>query len=327
MKYCGRVVLFALFPLITLTACGDKKGDHAETQVAAKVNGDEISVHQINFAMSRLGAIQKGKEAEAGKQVLKGLVDQQILVQQALDKKLDRNPNVLQAIEASKRQILAQAFLEQLLQQLARPTDAEIHDYYVKAPDLFANRRIYNFGEVSMADGKAHLERVKQLLSGAKSLEEFAEKLRTENIAFKTASAVKPAEELPLALLPKFAKMAKGEVAIIPAGDGLSVLQLQDSKDQPLTEQQARPVIENFLFGSKRKTLLESEMKKLRDAAKIEYLGPYADAGKTEQGSAAMPAVLGQPTPAVNAAAPETEPAKPVSEKDSHVERGLSGLK
>lgn len=316
MMHYNRILLLVLLPSIFLTACGDKKEGGA-TQVAAKVNGDEISVHQINYAMARLGNIPKGKEDEASKQVLKGLVDQQILVKQAIDTKLDRNPNVLQAIEASKRQILAQASLEQLVQQLTKPTDSEIHDYYVKSPELFSNRRIYKFAEISMA-GTAKVDKVKQLLTGTKSLDEFAKKLNNENIAFKGASAVKAAEELPIVLLPKFSKMAKGEVAIIPTGDNLSVLQLQDFKEQPLTEEQAKPVIGKFLLEQKRKTLVDAEMKKLRDAAKIEYLGAYADAGKAQQDSAAT-----QPAPTANTA----EPGKTDAAKDSHVEKGLSGLK
>jgi EpsD family peptidyl-prolyl cis-trans isomerase len=326
MKHHGRVVLLALLPLVLLTACGDKKGSHAETQVAAKVNGDEISVHQINFAISRLGPVQKGKEVEGGKQVLKELVDQQVLVQQAIEKKLDRNPNVLQAIEAAKRQILAQAFLEEVLQKLVKPTDAEIHDYYVKEPDLFASRRIYRFSEITIPGGTAQIDKIKQLLTGAKTLEQFAERLRTENITFKAVTAVKAAEELPMALLPKFSKMTDGEVAIIPTRDSLNVLQLQDSKNQPLTEQQAKPVIENFLLGQKRNALLEVEMKKLRDAAKIEYLGAYADTGKAGQSPAAAQSTAPQPAVGVTVAAPEVKPGEPAPAKDNHVEKGLSGL-
>jgi len=310
MNY-GRVLLLVLIFPALLSACGhkDKKG---ETQVVAKVNGDEISVHQINYAMARLTNIPKGKEDEAGRQILKSLVDQQLLVKLAGDKKLDRNPNVLQAIEASKRQILAQAAVEQMVAQLSKPTDSEIHEYYFKSPELFASRRIYKFVEVSMAN-TVPVEKVKQLLTGTKSLEEFAGKLRKENIVFKSAAAVKGAEELPTVLLPKFSKMAKGEVAIIPTGDSLSVLQLQDFKEQPLTEEQAKPVIGNFLLEQKRKTTLEEEMKKMRDADKIEYFGAYADAGK--------------PASAVNAAAPLAEPSKAEAAKDNHVEKGLSGLK
>lgn len=321
----GRVLLLVLFSPVFLTACEQKK-EGGETQVAAKVDGSEISVHQINYAMARLGAVPKGKEEEAGKQVLKDLIDQQILVKLAIDKKLDRNPNVLQAIEASKRQILVQAALEQLVQQLAKPTDSEIRDYYAKSPELFAKRRVYRFAEVAMA-GTVEIEKVKQLLSSTKSLESFAGKLQSENIAFKTTSAVKAAEELPTVLLPKFSGMSKGEVAIIPTGDNLSVLQLQDFKEQPLTEEQAKPIIGNFLLEQKRQALLEAEMKRLRDAARIEYLGAYADAGKARKDSAASPPALPQPASATAAASPLAEPGKADARKDSHVEKGLSGLK
>jgi EpsD family peptidyl-prolyl cis-trans isomerase len=320
MMHYGRTLLLVLLFPAFLTACDHKK-EGGETPVVAKVNGDEITILQLNDAMSRIGNIPKGKETEAGKQVLKSLVDQQILVKLAVDKKLDRNPNVLQAIEASKRQILMQASLEQMVQQLTKPTDAEIHDYYVKSPELFSNRRLYKFAEISMA-GAVQVEKVKHLLSGTKSLEELAGKLRKENIEFKTAATVKAAEELPTVLLPKFSKMAKGEVAIIPAAETLSVLQLQDFKEQPLTEEQAKAVIGKFLFEQKRKALIETEMKRLRDTAKIEYLGAYADAGKAPQDIAAK-----QPASAVNASEPQVQSGKADATKDSHVEKGLSGLK
>ena len=310
----GRILLLVLLSPAFLAACNHKK-EGGETQVVAKVNGDEISIHQINYALSRMGNIPKSQENEVEKQILKGLVDQQLLVKMAVEKKLDRNPNVVQTIEASKRQILAQASLENMMQQLSSPTDTEIHDYYVKSPELFANHRIYKFAEISMAS-TTPVDKIKQLLSGTKSLEEFAGKLKSANIEFKASSTVKGAEELPTALLPKFSKMAKGEVAIIPAGDNISVLQLQDYKEQAVTEEQVKPVVGKFLLEQKRKALLEAEMKKLRDAAKIEYLGAYADAGK-----ASAPAA-----PTGNATKP-TESAKTDDTKDSHMEKGLSGLK
>jgi EpsD family peptidyl-prolyl cis-trans isomerase len=318
----GRTVTLMVFCTAFLAACGDGKKAGGNTQIAAKVNGEEISVHQINYAVARLGNIPKGKEEEAGKQVLNGLVDQQILVKTAIDKKLDRNPDVLQALETSKRQILAQAYLEQLVAQASRPTDAELHDYYVKTPELFAGRRIYRFAEIAMA-GTVEVEKVKQMLSGTKSLEEFAGKLQKENIPFKTVTAVKGAEELPTALLPRFSRMAKGEVAIIPVGGNITVLQLQDFREQPLTEEQAKPGIGSFLLEQKRKALLDAEMKKLRDAASIEYLGTYTDAGKFRQDSATA-----QPAPMQPASAPTpAEPGKGDAAKGGYMEKGLSGLK
>ncbi|MES1982995.1 MAG: EpsD family peptidyl-prolyl cis-trans isomerase [Pseudomonadota bacterium] len=282
-----RVLVLGL--LFALAACEHKKEvaaapqlpekAGAETQVAAKVNGDEVSVQQVNYAMSRLGNIAQGREDEASRQLLRGLVDQQILVKQAVDQKLDQNPAVHQALEAARRQILVQASLEKMTPQLSQPTDAEIHEYYVKSPELFSNRRIYKFAQI-LITGTPDADKIKGLLKGTKNLDEFSVKLNKENIPFKAAAAVKPAEELPIALLPKFAKMEKGEVGLIPSADGLTILQLQDFKEQPLTESQAHAVIGNFLMEQKRKALLEAEVKKLHDAAKIEYFGPYADLNK-----------------------------------------------
>jgi len=144
------------------------------------------------------------------------------------------------------------------------------------------------------------------MLSEAKNLEEFAGKLHNEGIQYKTASAVKAAEEIPLALLTKLAKMAKGEVAVLPSGDSLSLLQLQDFRDQPMAEEQAKAVITNLLLDAKRKALFEAEMKKLRDVAKIEYLGAYTELGKEPESSAAAPSASMQ---AVPAHAAQTQPA------------------
>lgn len=308
MMHYGRILLLVLLSSAFLTACEQKKVG-GESPAVAKVDGSEITTQQVSYAISRIGNIPKDKEAEAGKQVLKGLVDQQILVKQAIEKKLDHNPNILQAIEASKNQILAQAVLEQLAQQITKPTDTEVHDYFVKSTDLFANRRIYKLGEISIVD-PANNEKAKQLISSSKDLEEFAVKLHNEGIAYKTASAVKAAEEIPLALLAKLAKMAKGEVAILPAGDSLSLLQLQDFREQPLAEEQAKPAIVNFLFEEKRKALYEAEMKKLRDVAKIEYLGAYTELGKAQQKPAAAQPAMVQPAPAQSAPAPSAPAGK-----------------
>ena len=302
MGYYGRAILLILFSTCFLSACGHET-EGSGSQVVARVNGDEISAHQLTNAMAHIGNIPKGKEAEAAKQILKSLVDQQILVKLAVDNRLDRNPNVLQAIESSKRQILMEASIDQLTKKLTKPTDSEIHDYYMKSPELFANRRVYKFAEFSV-DGTSQMDKVKSLLSGTKNLEEFARKLHTENIEFKTATAVKAAEELPTVLLPKFSRMAKGEVAIIPVGDNLLVLQLQDFKDQPLTEDQAKPFIDKFLLEQKRKTLIEGELKRLQEASNIEYFGAYADMNKSAQKTSSSQASPAQSVTTMKAASP-----------------------
>jgi len=279
--------------------------------VAVKVNGTEVTVHQVNFAMSRLGAMNEAQAKQAQKQVLNSLVDQQLLTQKAVEQKLERDPQVVLAVEAAKSQILAQAYMERTLSGIAKPTAAEVKEYYAKHPDLFEKRRVFRFQELAVAVKPENAEAVKAQLAAAKNMEEFAAWLKSQNIQFKGGASVKAAEQLPLELLPKLNEMKDGQTLALPTPDNLQIIQLVASQAQPVNETQATPAIERFLMNQKRNEMAKAELKKLRDAAKIEYVGAFADAGAAAKAEA----------PAAPAAQPQAKP------EADFVEKGLSGLK
>jgi len=66
-----------------------------------------------------------------------------------------------------------------------------------------------------------------------------------------------------------------GELAVFATPLGASVIQLVHAEDAPLTEQQAAPLIEQFLAGRKRLETAAAEVKRLRELATIEYLGEF----------------------------------------------------
>ena len=84
-----------------LAACGGGDGDKKPaTQVAAKVNSGEISVHQVNQVLQRQPGLKPEQVQAVSRRVLDGLVDQELAIQQATEQKLDRDPRVVSAIEA-----------------------------------------------------------------------------------------------------------------------------------------------------------------------------------------------------------------------------------
>src|SRR5450432_277326 len=90
-----------------LAGCGDKKKDKAATQTAAKVNKEEITVHQINFLLGQQRALPPEQAASASRQVLEKLIDQELTLQKASEQKLDRDPRVVQQIEAARRDLVS----------------------------------------------------------------------------------------------------------------------------------------------------------------------------------------------------------------------------
>ena len=153
---------------IALSACGDKKVKPA-SQVAAKVNGDEITVHQINFVLQQQRGLKPEQVDEASRTVLERLIDQEIAVQMAVKAKLDRDPRVVQAIEAGRRDALARAYIESQAEGTAKPSAEEINKYYGDKPALFKNRRVYTFQEFVIQAPPQAMATVQSTLLSAKT--------------------------------------------------------------------------------------------------------------------------------------------------------------
>ena len=298
--------------------CGDKKDEaatveKAPSQVAAKVNATELTVQQVNFALQRIPNLDKDQTKAVSLQVVRNLVNQEVIAQKALADKLDRDPLVVQALDAARRQILAEAYMTRKLGTPVEPSDVEVADYFNKHPELFAKRKIYRLQEMSIKAPQDKREAIRAQLTASKTLNDFAAWLKAENLPMKAAQGVKPAEQLPLEMLPRLAAMPNGQAMVVNAPDGLLVIVLADSQMQPVTLEQAKPAIGRQLQTQMRQKAAKAELDALKAAAKIEYMGEFVDAGKEVAVPAEKPA-----EPA--------KPAAPAADADA-ISKGISGMK
>lgn len=286
---------------LLLSACGDKK-DKAASQTAAKVNKEEITVHQINFVLQQQRGLKPEQAEAAGKQVLERLIDQELAVQRADELKLDRDPRVVQQLEAVKREVLARAYAEKVGEAASKPTPEEIKKYYDENAPLFSQRRLYNLQEIQIEAPAEQVPALREKLAGSKNIAEFVEFLKSTGLRFSGNQAVRSAEQLPLASLKTFAQMQDGQALMNPTPNGAVVIVLAGSRQQPVTEEQARPAIEQFLLNDRKRKLLDEDRKALRAAAAIEYVGKFAG------GAASAP-----PAAASEAAAPASAAMDPAA--------------
>ncbi len=160
--------LLMLFPL-ALVAC-DRAAADRSGQVVAKVNGVEIS-------------LARGAGASGVQPALEKLIDRELLVQRALAAGLERDPEVAESLDAARRQVLAQAYLDRLSRLARKPSREEVRAFYAENPELFAERRIYRTRALTVPAGG-----------------EVNEALRAE--VGRAPAQTQPAEEVPLAWLP-----------------------------------------------------------------------------------------------------------------------------
>jgi len=307
-KHHARLVLAVVAAAVLLAACGGDKGDKA-SQTAAKVNKEEITVHQINFALQRQPGLRADQAEAASRQVLERLIDQELAVQKAQEQKLDRDPKVVQQIEFAKREIIARAYADRVGEGLPKPSSEEITKYYNEKPALFKDRRIYSLQELQIEARPDQFDAIRAKLAAAKNLNEFIEYLKSADIRFAGNQAVRAAEQLPLTGLDAIAKMKDGDSMVSPSPNGLTVLFLVSSRSQPVDEARARPVIDAFLQNQRKAEAVQKDIKALRDSSKIEYVGKFAQGAP-----AAASAPLSQALPsAADTTAPAPAPAPAAS--------------
>ena len=273
-----------------LAGCGDKKDKAVASQTAAKVNKDEITVHQINFVLQQQRGLRPEQAEAASKQILERLIDQQLAVQKADDQKLDRDPRVVAQMEAAKREILARAYVEKLGEAAPKPTPEEVEKYFNDKPALFKDRRVYSIQEIAIEATPEQVPTLRDKLTAAKTVNDFVEYLKASDIKFAGNQAVRAAEQLPMQSLDAFAKMKDGQAIMNQGPGGLQVIVLAGSRSQPVTLDQARPAIEQFLLNERKRKLAEEDVKAMRTAAKIEYVGKFAEGAPAAAAAAPVPA-------------------------------------
>ena len=339
----AAVIVAVAAAALLLAGCGDKKKDKDKpaSQTAAKVNKEEITVHQINFVLQQQRGLPPEQAASASKQILDRLVDQELALQKAQDQKIDREPRVVQQLEAARREIIARAYIEKIGSGAPKPSPAEVKTYYDGHPALFKERRVYNLQEVSIQAKPDEVAGLQAKLIAAKDIPEFVAYLKASNIKFAANQIVRAAEQLPLASVDKFASMKDGQTIFNVVPGGVQVVAVLGSRLQPVDETRAIPAVEQFLLNERKRKVVEDDLKALRAAAKVEYVGEYAKGGANEVKPAPAPVLEAPPLISVAPALPagsapvaapqiEVEPINtgPASAPTSGVlEKGIKGFK
>jgi EpsD family peptidyl-prolyl cis-trans isomerase len=275
-----RVLLCTFFglSLLGLSACGRKDAPKPSTQVAAQVGGEEISLHQINTALAQAnsrGATPEQLQVQS-RTALEGLIDQQVAVAQALETKLDRDPEVISQLDAARRAVLANAYVKQFVSSLPAPDAQEGPKYYADHPELFSERRIYSVQEVVVPRSPEVLEQLNSMAAANRSVDEVAAWLKTRSISFKPINASRAAEQIPMDLLPRMHALKDGQKLVFTAPTAVTYLQLVASRTEPVTLALVMPRITQYLGTQRTVEATTAHIKALRAKTNVVYLGEFA---------------------------------------------------
>ena len=227
--------------------------------------------------------------------MLNRLVEQEGIVQEALNKKTDREPNVQQQLEAARREVLVRNYLQKIASSVSPPDPLEVEKFFSEKPFLFQNRKVYKFAEISLPGVPIAWKEIEKALIPAKSITEASAILKSKSIDLPIVqNVVRGSEELPMDLIQKISTLKDGEVIIYPRPPGIAIAQIMNSTDAPVDQAKAKPLIERFLNNQARTEAVQAEIKRIKEASKVTLMGEFA-AGAEAPKPVAAPAA---PTPA-----------------------------
>ena len=275
-RICIVPVMLALAIVAGCSKSEKSDAKKATTQVAAKVNSTEITISQINNVLARIPNVMPEATERAKREILDRLIDAELAREEAIGKKLDRSPNVLQALEAAKTEILARAYVEQFAAAQPKPTPEEVKKYYAEHPELFSQRRNYSIEEISLPAKEGLAAKLREQVAKTRSLQDIAAWLKSQGIQFTANSGVRAAEQFLLEYLPQMQTMKDGDIRVFDAVGGLQVIRVAASKAAPVDEARATPRIQQFLFNQRSTAAIARDRKQLKEKAKLEYIGEFA---------------------------------------------------
>ena len=252
---------------ITVLAACDHEEPSQPSQVVSTVNESEITVSQLRATLFSRGEIEPTPEAT--RKTLDGLINEQLLVQAARDAGFDRDPSVMQAVEAARRQILANAYVERSVFP-HEPVSADAQTEYFKAnPALFSQRRIYQLTQFDCAADETPGE-LAEKLDEARTEAAVDAVLESFSLACSRRALTKSAEQLPLHQLDIFAEAAVGDVFVTdPQQSDVSLMLLTGIQNSPLPFVQAQPIIQQYLANVRNAEALDQFLKEARTTAII----------------------------------------------------------
>lgn len=281
--------------LATLSACSNNEPGGKQTQVVAKVNGDEITVHQINGEMQRLQVPVANPQLVA-KKMLVSLIDRQLLVQEAVKLNLDRTPEVMQLVDAAKAQIYAQAYLARKVSSLGQATEKEVQQFMVEHPEVFSRRKVFTTADIIFANNPAKVnpDTLKNLVSNAEELKDW---LNRHQIHFEIAEETIPTEALPKEAVSLADQVKVGDLLFMHDDIKVVARSIANISEVPLTEQQAMDMATKAVNERKRQQLILDELQRLKKLAQIEVLDPNLKSEPAASTAIASPASTTQKAP------------------------------
>lgn len=252
------------------SACNRK----AEGQTVAVVNGQEITIPDLNFALEMARVPDTADKKTVRSQVLQQLIDRRLLAEQARKDGIDKTPEFLNRERRADEDLLISMLAARRLNTAQLPSDREIQTFIASHPGMFANREMWNLDQLEFSTPTD--QNIVNEIRKTNSIDGLISVLQKYKIAYKRQNNRLDTAVVPPDLYAKLSTLPAGEPFVVPVGNLAVASAIIGREPRPVTGDKAKPTAVDAMRKMQTTKSLQDLLKSLKDSAKIEYQPGYA---------------------------------------------------
>lgn len=270
-----RGSLLMMAAAAALLAGCSKEAETPDGQVVAKLNGKDVTIHEVNQEIATLGAQVQGAPRKLVEAVgLARVIERKMLAEEARVRKLDQSPQFVLAKTRNDENLLVQALQAEVAGKVPQTPREQAQKYVEDNPVIFGDRRILTLDQIQFLQPPNFAALP---LKDAKTMQEVERILLDANIEYRRAPQQLDSLILDPRLSTEVIRMAKGPngepfmFTDQPAGAPAPIVYVNvvsNMKVEPFTGERAIAYAQQLMQRQEIARRLQAELTRLRESTK-----------------------------------------------------------
>ena len=246
-----------------------------EGQVAATVNGEEVTLQELNTEIQASNVPPGMDKQLAQREALQHIIDRKLLINAAREKKIDKSPEYQSQKQRADELLLAQTYAKQQLAVIPVPTDADISKFMGEHPNVFGNREIVQLDQIRYRSGPNDAK-YRAAIKADHSLDAVGQHLTNLGVKFERGKNGLDTAQVPTEIMKEINALPAGEPIELPANGIITINVIVGRQPAPIDPAQARQAAVAAWRQQQFTKLISDQLKQMRDSAKITYQNGFA---------------------------------------------------
>ena len=256
--------------LTLLAACGEKQ---PEGQVVAVLNGDEVTLQEVNAALQSNQIPEGQDETTARNAALQNVINRRLMAGVARDEGIENTPEYIVRRRQVEEALLVQMLSQNISRDLEQPSAQEVDAFIGENPQMFAERKVFAANQIRFPTPER--DDYLEALTDTTNMDQVVAALNRLGIQFQRGNTRIDSGNMPTELFQQVVAVGSREPIIVPAGPFVTVSQILQMQDAPIADDNARQVALNTMSQRAVAEALRERLDTAKEEAGIDYQPGY----------------------------------------------------